>query len=226
MSVPVHPRPLLSVALFVVGAGWASGVSLLDAQTLPPVTADAAAMAKAQSDSARYPYTAADIHFVTGMISHHSQAIVMAGWAPTHGAGAAVRRLCERIVNAQVDEIVLMQRWLADRRQPVPVPDFAMLAMGHSGGKHMMTMPGMLTEAQMRELDRAQGTRFDILFLQLMIQHHKGAVTMVGDLFAAEGGRDLAVFKFASDINVDQTTEIRRMQRMLTDLLLTEATHP
>lgn len=220
------PRSRFSVMLLLVGAASTGSMSQVLAQSLPAIKTDAADIAKARADSARYPYTEADIHFVTGMISHHSQAIVMAGWAPTHGAGPSVSRLCERIINAQKDEIVLMQHWLGDRSQPVPNPDFAMMEMGHSGGQHLMTMPGMLTEDQMRQLDQAKGTRFDILFLQLMIQHHKGAVTMVGDLFGSEGGRDLTVFKLASDVNVDQTTEIRRMQRMLTDLLLTEATQP
>ena len=79
-----------------------------------------------------------------------------------------------------------------------------------------MLMPGMLTEEQMKELDAARGEDFDRLFLTFMIQHHSGAVTMVKELFAAHGaGTDETVFKFASDANVDQTTEIARMQRML-----------
>jgi uncharacterized protein (DUF305 family) len=82
-------------------------------------------------------------------------------------------------------------------------------------------MPGMLTEAQMKQLDAARGTEFDRLFLTFMIQHHQGAVTMVKDLFGSYGaGLDETVFKFASDVNVDQTTEIERMQLMLMPLLL------
>ena len=177
---------------------------------------EAAAIARASADSARYPYTEADIRFMSGMISHHAQAIKMARWAPTHGASPAVVRLTERIVNAQTDEINLMSNWLSARRQPVPEanPDGMKMTMG--GAEHVMLMPGMLTDAQMKELDAARGEEFDRLFLTFMIQHHKGAVSMVKDLFAAQGaGQDETVFKFASDVEVDQTTEINRMFEML-----------
>ena len=178
-------------------------------------------MAKARADSARYPYTAADVHFMSGMISHHAQAIVMARWAPTHGASASVRTLCERIINAQQDEIATMQTWLRDRRQPVPdaVPGPMKMQMG--GMEHEMLMPGMLTDEQMKQLDQARGPEFDRLFLTFMIQHHNGAVQMVKELFGTNGAaQDELVFKFASDVNVDQTTEIARMQRMLVALAI------
>jgi uncharacterized protein (DUF305 family) len=179
----------------------------------------AAAVARATADSLRYPYTQADIRFMSGMISHHAQAITMAKWAPNHGASPAVLRLCERIINAQTDEIGLMQRWLEDRRQPVPEPNPAGMKMVMDGVEHVMLMPGMLSEAQMRELDAARGQDFDRLFLTFMIQHHRGAVSMVKDLFDARGaGQDELVFKFASDVNVDQTTEINRMLEMLIGL--------
>jgi uncharacterized protein (DUF305 family) len=177
---------------------------------------EAVAIARASADSVRYPYTEADIRFMSGMISHHAQAIKMAGWAPTHGASPAVARLTERIVNAQTDEIVVMSNWLSARRQPVPEPNSEGMKMTMGGAEHVMLMPGMLTEAQMKELDAARGEDFDRLFLTFMIQHHKGAVSMVKELFAARGaGQDEAVFKFAADVEVDQTTEINRMFEML-----------
>jgi len=175
-----------------------------------------AAIAKARADSARYPYTAADVHFMSAMIGHHAQAVVIAGWAPTHGASASVRTLAERISNAQHDEIVTMQQWLRDRQQPVPEAHATGMTMTMHGAEHEMLMPGMLSEAQMQQLDQARGTEFDRLFLTFMIQHHRGAVTMVKELFGSYGAaQDDTVFKFASDVNVDQTTEIARMQRML-----------
>jgi len=83
----------------------------------------------------------------------------------------------------------------------------------------VMTMPGMLTEEQLTRLDQARGTEFDEIFLESMIQHHKGAVAMVKELFSTHGaGQDEMVFKFASDVNVDQATEIARMERMLLQL--------
>jgi uncharacterized protein (DUF305 family) len=183
----------------------------------PPVRpSDASSIAQAKADSVRHPYTDADVEFMSGMIGHHAQAIVMAKWAPTHGASPSVRRLAERIVNAQQDEIATMQRWLGDRQKPVPEATPAGLKMMMGGVEHVMLMPGMLTEAQMKELDQAKGPEFDRLFLSFMIQHHRGAVSMVKDLFDSWGaGQDETVFKFASDVNVDQSTEIDRMQKML-----------
>jgi uncharacterized protein (DUF305 family) len=71
----------------------------------------------------------------------------------------------------------------------------------------------------MGQLDAARGPEFDRLFLTFMIQHHRGAVTMVKNLFDSYGAaQDETVFKFASDVNVDQTTEIARMEAMLTTL--------
>jgi uncharacterized protein (DUF305 family) len=176
---------------------------------------------QAKPDSTRYPYTEADVRFMSHMIGHHAQAIVMAGLAPTHDASDAIRRLAERIVNAQQDEIRTMQQWLRERRLPVPEARPTGMTMTHGGVEHEMLMPGMLTPAQMKQLDAARGKDFDRLFLTFMIQHHKGAVSMVKDLFGSYGaGLDETVFKFASDVNVDQSTEIERMQTMLIALLI------
>jgi uncharacterized protein (DUF305 family) len=87
------------------------------------------------------------------------------------------------------------------------------------GSTQTMLMPGMLTPAQMHELDQARGTSFDRLFLTFMIQHHKGALTMVDTLFNSPGaGQDELVFKFATNVHADQTTEIERMELMLNDI--------
>ena len=201
----------------------------LAAQNTAPSPAEAAAMARARADSARHPWTEADARFMTNMIGHHAQAIVMANLVPTHSTSAEMKILAGRIINAQRDEIVTMQTWLRDRGRPVPQVDPAggttmSMNMNMAGHEHHdMMMPGMLTPEQMQQLERAQGTEFDRLFLRYMIQHHSGAVQMVSELFSSYGaGQDETVFKFASDVNVDQTTEIARMQRMLVDLLFGE----
>ncbi len=214
-----HSRWTLATLLAVVASSACGGVST--GMALPPSppaapTAELEALYLARLDSARMRFTEADVRFMTGMISHHAQALEMAGFAPTHGVGPSVRILTARTINAQRDEIITMQQWLRDRGQPVPevytdgvdsavrVPD---------GG---MSMPGMLTTQQMRELDDARGPDFDRLFLTYMIQHHRGAVTMVHDLFDTDdAARDESVFKIASDIQADQTAEIARMKRML-----------
>jgi uncharacterized protein (DUF305 family) len=219
-----HSRGLAATLVAAVAIALPLVTHPLAAQgaTAPPVSSSAVAqgqakaIAKARADSARYPYTVADVNFMSGMIHHHAQAIVMAKWAPSHGAGPSVRTLCDRIINAQLDEITAMQRWLRDRNQTVPEATATASKMVMNGMEHEMMMPGMLTEAQMKELDAAKGPAFDRLFLTGMIQHHKGAVSMVADLFNSYGGaQDELTFKFASDVQVDQTTEIARMQRML-----------
>ncbi|MGH7180037.1 MAG: DUF305 domain-containing protein [Tepidisphaeraceae bacterium] len=156
---------------------------------------------------------------MSGMIGHHAQAVLMASWAPTHDASPSLRALCERIVVGQRDEIALMQTWLRDRGEQAPDADPKGMKMTMNGVEHMMLMPGMLSEEQMAQLDRARGTEFDRLFLTFMIQHHEGAVLMVDQLFSSPGaGQDEIVFKLSSDIYADQTTEIERMHKMLSAL--------
>ena len=212
------PARLVVLLALAACAGTRTAPSPVSA-TSRTTTSDEAAIARARADSARYPYTEADIHFMTGMVSHHAQAIQMSRWAPTHGASASVLRLAERIVNAQTDEINLLRQWLRDRRQPLPDANAAGMKMTMGGMEHVMLMPGMLTDAKMRELDAARGQEFDRLFLTYMIEHHRGAVAMVQELLATHGSaQDEIVFRFASDVNVDQTTEINRMLQMLVEL--------
>lgn len=173
-------------------------------------------VAPSAAETGRVAYTAADVHFMSGMIHHHAQAVLIAGWAPTHDASASLRALCERIVVGQNDEIALASRWLEQHKQPVPEMDTRHAMM--PGMQHPM-MPGMLSADQLQQLDRARGAEFDRLFLTFMIQHHQGAITMVNDLFSAGGGEEEIVYRFASDVFADQTTEIDRMQKMLAALL-------
>ena len=126
-----------------------------------------------------------------------------------------------RIINAQSDEIRLMQQWLRDHRQEVPEPSPMGMKMKMGGEEHVMLMPGMLTEEQMKQLDASNGKAFDETFLQLMIKHHQGALVMVKELFGTPGaGQDETTFKLANDISADQETEIARMQKMLVALKL------
>ena len=217
-----HTRRITAALLMAIGAagcGSATGGGA-QASAQPPIPRPSpSTIAQAKADSVRHPYTEADVQFMSGMIGHHAQAIVMANWAPTHGATPSVQRLAERIINAQQDEIATMQRWLGDRLKPVPEATPAGMKMMMNGVEHVMLMPGMLTETQMKQLDQAKGPEFDRLFLRFMIQHHRGAVSMVKDLFDSWGaGQDETVFKFASDVNVDQSTEIDRMEKMLVAL--------
>jgi uncharacterized protein (DUF305 family) len=171
---------------------------------------------KARPDLVRGPYNEADVAFMQGMIPHHAQAVLMAKMAPTHGARADVKVLCERILVAQSDEITLMRNWLRDRGQVVPAADATHHKHTMNGVAHDMLMPGMLTPEEMAALDKARGPEWDRLFLAGMIKHHEGALSMVDDLFEAYGAlQDDDMFKFASDVYADQTTEIDFMQKML-----------
>ena len=240
-------RPDRMTALRLASLAFASafGLGACARATSAPIATyvmgQAGATARARADSLRYPYTKADIDFMSGMIHHHAQAILISRWAPTHGASAAVQRLTARIINAQTDEINLMQHWLRDRNQdPMTVDSNGTVrmasmapAVGAAAGEHaghdmgqmghdmggMAAMPGMLTDAQLKALDVARGREFDRLFLIYMMQHHRGAVSMVRDLFGSTGaGQDETIFKFAADVEVDQSTEIKRMLTMLLEM--------
>src|SRR5215212_296013 len=201
MKPGIQSTTLLLLAATIVAGCAPATRAATDTPVVPTVNSPPgpAAVAQARADSIRHPYTAADVNFMSSMIGHHAQAIVMARMAPTHGASASVRTLADRIINAQQDEIATMQRWLRDRLQPVPEARPGPMRMNMNGMEHEMLMPGMLTDQQMAQL---------------------GAVSMVQQLFGSWGaGQDETVFKFASDVNVDQTTEIARMQQMLASVV-------
>jgi len=184
----------------------------------------------ANINNSRMNFTEADVEFMLKMIPHHSQALIMSRLAPENGASRSVQTLAARIINAQKDEIELMQRWLADRDQPVPEIHIDGLNMmihgledGGGHGHHSMDdhadMPGMLSQGQLEELAAATGTKFDRKFLEFMIEHHRGAVIMVETLFAADSAAaDREMFDLASGINADQVTEIERMEQMLANI--------
>jgi uncharacterized protein (DUF305 family) len=174
------------------------------------------ARAIADADKAAAQFAPADVEFMQGMIPHHAQAVIMARWAETHGAREDVKILCRRIAVAQTDEIHLMRNWLAERRQEVPDSTSTKHVMKMAGMTHEMLMPGMLTDEQMKALDAARGSEFDRLFLTGMLGHHRGAIAMVRELFAhGDAGHDDTVFRFASDVEADQTAEIHKMELML-----------
>lgn len=154
-------------------------------------------------------YTVADVEFMQGMIAHHAQAIVMSKMAESHGANPRVLRLAQKIDQSQVSEIRIMQEWLRSNGQHAP----------DTSSWRTMTMTGMLTPAQMKELDASKGVAFDRAFLTYMIMHHEGALTMVKELFATpRAGQEVDVNVFANDVVTVQTAEIGAMQQLLSQL--------
>ena len=176
----------------------------------------------------RAPSTA-DVSFMQGMIMHHAQAIEMVDLLRKRARSKDLRLLAERMRISQGDEIQYMKQWLKDRGQPdsaggshmdrmaaMKMTGTDMKGMAGMDAGSMEMMPGMLTPQQMQALARASGTPFDRLFLSGMIQHHKGALTMVQELFATPGaGQDAVIFDFATDVDNTQSAEIEIMQQML-----------
>ncbi|HEX5830493.1 MAG TPA: DUF305 domain-containing protein [Gemmatimonadaceae bacterium] len=173
------------------------------------------------ADSARPSHQAADARFVRQMMAHHAQALVMTQLVSSRSVRDDVRLLAERIAVSQRDEIERMGHWL--ERHGEAVPSFAAshehhgapAEEGQAAGSHQAAMPGMLTGEELARLERATGADFDRLFLQYMIRHHEGALTMVAELFGSRGaGQDPELFQLASDIDADQRAEIARMRRL------------
>lgn len=164
------------------------------------------------SDLSQVQYTGADIKFMQGMIGHHAQAVEMVALVPSRTASDAIRKLAMRIDVSQQDEMKMMREWLQARGQQIPDPR----------AHHMMgatLMPGMLTAEEMAALAAAKGAAFDRLFLEGMIKHHGGAITMVHELFATDGaGQTPEIFSYASDVDADQRMEIDRMDSLLKEL--------
>ncbi|GGI06843.1 DUF305 domain-containing protein [Egicoccus halophilus] len=156
--------------------------------------------------------TDADVAFMQGMIPHHAQALRMTRLVEDRTEREDLPLFAERMDISQEDEIDLMRRWLEERDEEVP----SLLAEheGHEGE----LMPGMLTEEEFAELEAAEGETFDRLFLESMMRHHAGALQMVEELFAAEGGQEPEISQFAMHIVSDQEIEMSRMQQMLADL--------
>jgi len=154
-------------------------------------------------------YTEADVRFMQGMIAHHAQAVHMTRLASAAGASARVLRLAQKIDLSQAGEIMLMQQWLREYEQFVP----------DTSSWRGMSMPGMLTSADMAQLEQARGTDFDRLFLTLMIRHHEGALTMVADLYASpRAAQEVDISVLANDVETTQTAEIGVMKLMLAEL--------
>lgn len=231
-GVPSHGR-----AWRLVAAGWmtvaitACGTTAQrPAPAGTPATAPEPADAPERADSAdsaargtspesgttgdRPAYTEADVRFMQGMITHHAQALVMTALVPERAGSEGLRLVAERIEVSQRSEIALMQNWLRERGEAVPVADT--LLHRDPAGAESKRMPGMLTHEQLMRLANASGEKFDRLFLEFMIQHHEGALVMVGTLFGSAGaGQAPEIFSFANEVDSVQRMEIRRMRAML-----------
>lgn len=143
----------------------------------------------------------ADFRYAQMMIAHHRQALTMTALAPDRASSPAVRKVAERISAAQRPEIDAMEGWLKNNGGP-----------REQGAHDHHSMPGMASEAQLKELRGARGKAFDELFLKLMITHHEGAVTMAAEVLSE--GNNVLVEEMANDVIAQQTSEINRMRSL------------
>ena len=207
-------RPVVLALLLAMGGAACGGAP---APASPPAPEPVPSVAT--------PRANADVEFLQHMIHHHAQALVMTALVPERTTRADIRLIADRIDVSQRDEIAQMQRMLRDRGETVPQVDTAPPATaathaghgGHSASAHA-SMPGMLTPDELARLAAARGPAFDRLFLQSMIRHHAGALTMVSDLLARGGAQQSAMYSLASEIESDQQMEIARMERLLAAL--------
>ena len=153
-------------------------------------------------------FNQADVDFAQGMIPHHAQAIEMADMAIAQSDSAEVTDLAERIRAAQDPEIEQLTTWLEDWGQDVPDRE---MSMDHDMGD--MSMDGMMTQDQMGEMAAATGAEFDRMFLEMMIVHHEGAVSMAEDEVA--NGKYEPAIEMAQSIIDGQSAEIDEMNQLL-----------
>ena len=208
---------LVVIAALALGAGackTASGGSSTGTRILQPGAPgqETKTIGTAQAtDLSKVGHTPADVKFMQGMIGHHAQAVEMVALIADRTATEDLKRLGLRIQVSQEDEMNMMRKWLEVRGEKIPGP--------HSHHEPGGFMPGMLTPEEMAQLAAAKGKEFDRLFLQGMIKHHGGALTMVDELFKSPGaGQDGDIFAFASDVDADQRMEMERMYMMLKGL--------
>ncbi len=148
-------------------------------------------------------HNAADVTFATDMIPHHRQAVEMAGMAAARAESPEVLQLAEEIAGAQEPEIETMTGWLEEWGEPVP---------DEMGGMDMGGMPGMMSEERMQGLEEANGMTFDEMFLEMMIEHHAGAIQMA-QTEQSEGLYAEAI-ELAEQIESAQRDELETMQEL------------
>jgi uncharacterized protein (DUF305 family) len=211
----------LIVGCLAAGCGRVGAAPPASAEGPPPVpllqpgppgqTSRPISVAEA-TDLSKVQFKSADARFMSGMIGHHAQAVEMVALLEARTASDTMRMLGKRIEVSQIDEMQMMREWLGTRGLPAPDPH-----AHHMDGASLM--PGMLTPEEMARLAAAQGRTFDQLFLEGMIKHHRGALTMVEELFASPGAaQDSEIYSFASDVDADQRMEIDRMGAMLQEM--------
>ncbi|GGU44585.1 DUF305 domain-containing protein [Streptomyces coeruleorubidus] len=219
----------LSRRLAVVGAITAGGLLLAacggdDMEGMDHgsgASASATSTPTAGDNPAPGAFNDADVMFAQMMIPHHEQALEMAELADGRASDAEIKTLAADIEKAQDPEIRTMKSWLKSWGKPESSGE-SMPGMDHgSGGKdqgsggmdHGSGMSGMMSEEDMKKLEAAKGTEFDRMFAEMMIEHHKGAITMAED--EQKNGRNAQAKKLAADVVRTQTAEVEKFEKIL-----------
>lgn len=229
-----------SVTIIAIGLGLAAApLALASPPIFQPGAPGGAARTLTPEQSiemAQTGHSAADARFMQHMIVHHGQAVAMGELIADRTTNAEIALMGERIARSQASEIEMMRAWLEhrglstrmshDTDMPGSMPEHGSHALAsgmnhasHDAPSDTPVMPGMLSPAQMAQLEAARGTDFDSLYLTGMIHHHQGAIDMVTALLAGSGnGMDPQLSEFLSAVIADQAAEISRMRGLLADL--------
>jgi uncharacterized protein (DUF305 family) len=204
-------RLAIAVATAAAGALLAGCGSGTGSSSPAPAPAAPTATAAGTPDTA---HNDADVKFATDMIPHHAQAVSMSGLAKDRASSPQVKDLATRIEAAQQPEIDQMTAWLKAWNAPVPsAQDPASGGMHGMGPGSMQQMPGMMSSGQMQQLNESTSAAFDTMFLQMMISHHEGAITMAKTELSA--GRNAEAKALAERIINAQQAEITEMRALL-----------
>ncbi|MEV7870262.1 DUF305 domain-containing protein [Streptomyces sp. NPDC088124] len=168
-----------------------------------------AATAGSEKSPGAGAFNDADVMFAQSMIPHHEQALEMSALADGRASDAEIKKLAGEIEKAQDPEIQTMKGWLKSWGKEEAASD-SMPGMDHGGDS---AMSGMMSEQDMADLKAAKGTDFDRMFAELMIAHHKGAITMAED--EQKNGRDATAKKLAGDVVRTQSAEVDTFQKIL-----------
>ncbi|MDG9707885.1 DUF305 domain-containing protein [Streptomyces sp. DH10] len=221
----------LSRRLAVVGAITAGGLLLaacggddmkgMDHGSGSSTSASASPTRSTGKSPAPGAFNDADVMFAQMMIPHHEQALEMSKLADGRASDAEIKTLAADIEKAQDPEIQTMKSWLKAWGKPesagesMPGMDHGSGGMDHGSGgmDHGSGMSGMMSDEDMKKLEAAKGTEFDRMFAELMIEHHKGAITMAED--ERKKGRDATAKKLAADVVRTQSAEVAKFEKIL-----------
>jgi uncharacterized protein (DUF305 family) len=144
-------------------------------------------------------YNEADVMFLRMMIPHHEGAIEMAQLVPERTDRQELIELAKQIITTQRAEIEQMRMMLKEAGES---PDESM-------DMRMDMRSGSMDPKQMETLRSLRGCEFDLMFIKMMIEHHRGAITMAKDVL--ENGRSPKVEQLARNIIQAQRAEIKQM---------------